>query len=68
MKCPVGITLPIKDQKISDFLSESCLVPSAGELYPTIVTGPREQLYRRMLTNYEKKVLYSEPTMPWKRI
>ena len=66
MKCPVGITLPLKDQKIAVFrklprsLSWRALPDHSNRL--------SEQLHRRMFANYEIKALYCEPTMSWKRI
>ena len=66
MKCPVGITLPLKDQKIAVFrklprsLSWRALRDHSNRF--------SEQLHRRMFANYEIKALYCEPTMSWKRI
>lgn len=66
MKCPVGITLPLKDQKIAVFrkLPRSL----SWRALPDHSNRFSEKLHRRMFANYEIKALYCEPTMSWKRI
>ena len=67
MKGPVGITLPLKDQKIADFFRKLPRSLSWRAL-PDHTNRFSEQLHRRMFANYEIKALYCEPTMSWKRI
>ena len=66
MKCPVGITLPLKDQKIAVFrkLPRSL----SWRALPDHSNRFSEQLHRRMFANYEIKALYCEPTLSRKRI
>lgn len=66
MKCPVGITLPLKDQKIAVF--RKLLRSLSWRALPDHSNRFSEQLHRRMFANYEIKALYCEPTMSWKRI
>ena len=50
-------------QKIADFLRKEPHALS-WKVLPDYSTGPHRQLHLRMFTNYEKKALHSEPTIP----